>query len=42
MKEGEVPMKCPSQHKVIIDIQLIQSLGEVALVDQPASFVDDY
>ena len=42
MKKGEVPMKRPSKHKVIVDIQLVQPLGEVALVDQPAGFVDDY
>jgi hypothetical protein len=35
-------MECPSQHKVIVDIQFIQAICEVALVDQTARFVDDY
>jgi hypothetical protein len=35
-------MECPCQYEVIVYTQFIQSVCEVALVDQPAGFVDYY
>lgn len=34
-------MKCPCQDEIIVDAELIQPFREVALVDQPAGFVND-
>jgi hypothetical protein len=35
-------VECPREHEVVVDIQLVQPICEIALVDQPAGFIDDY
>lgn len=35
-------MECPGQDEVIVDVQFIQPVCEVALVDQTAGLVDYY
>jgi hypothetical protein len=34
-------MKCACEHEVVIDAELIQSIGKVSLIDEPASLIDD-
>ena len=36
-----VPVKCPGQHQVVVDAQLVQPLVKVSLVDEPSGSVDD-
>ena len=39
---GNKPVECPSQHQVVVNIQFVQSICEVALVDEPTGFVNYY
>ena len=34
-------MKRPSEHKIVIDCELVQSSVKILLKDEPASFIDD-
>lgn len=36
-----LPVKGAGEHEIIVDAQLIQSLVEISLVDEPAGAVDD-
>ena len=40
MGEGRVPVKCTSEHEVVVYAEFVQAFGEVALVDEAACFVD--
>lgn len=35
-------MEGTGEDEVIVDVELVEAVGEVALVDQTAGFVDDY
>ena len=35
-----LPVKCSSEDEVVVYVELVQSLCEIALVDETTSFVD--